>query len=124
MQSMPLHRGRGWPCKQLEEPDYDGYPMDGMEEEKKQWLKMKATEQWCYNILTSNKAEDYHQCEKAHVSEYNARRHEPKKPSAAAEAPPKTATSPANVEKNQEKTEKLKEQSILLYIKYVKSSLH
>ena len=51
-----------------------------MGEEKKWWLKMKATEQWHYNILTSNKADDYHQREKAHVSEYNARRHEQKQP--------------------------------------------
>ena len=79
MQSMPICRGRGQPHKQLEEPNYDGYPVDGMEEEKKQWLKMKATEKWHYNILTSNKAEDYHQCEKTHVSEYNARRGEQKK---------------------------------------------
>ena len=85
---------------------------------------MKATEQWCYNILTSNKAEDYCQREKACVSEYNARRCEQKQPSAAAGAHPKTATSPASVDKNQEKTEKLKEQSRLWYIKYVKSSLH
>ena len=85
---------------------------------------MKATKQWRYNILTSNKAEDYCQCEKAHLSEYNARRREQKQPSAAAGAPPKTATSPASVDKNQEKTEKLKEQSRLWYVKYIKSSLH
>ena len=85
---------------------------------------MKAAEQWHYNILTSNKAKDYHQYEKAHVSEYNARKHEQKQPSAAAGAPPKAATSPASVDKNQEKTEKLKEQSRLWYVKYVKSSLH
>ena len=124
MQSMPLHRGRGRPHKQLEEPNYDGYPVDGTEEEKKWWLKLKATEQWCYNILTSNKAEDYRQHEKARVSEYNARRCEQKQPPAAAGAPPKTATSSASVDKNQEKTEKLKEQSRLWYVKYVKSSLH
>ena len=46
---------------------------------------------------------------------------EKKQPSAAAGAPPKTATSPASVDKNQEKTEKLKERSRL---RYVKSSLH
>ena len=80
MQSMPLCRGRGQPCKQLEEPNYDGYPVDGTEEEKKQRLKMKAREQWHYNVLTSNKAEDYYQHEKACVSEYNARRHEQKNP--------------------------------------------
>ena len=63
-----------------------------MEEEKKQWLKMKPTEQWHYNILTSNKGEDYRQHEKACVREYNAKRREQKQPSAAAGASPKTAT--------------------------------
>ena len=120
MQSMPLRRGRGRPHKQLAEPNYDGYPVDGTGEEKQRWLKMKAAEQWRYNILTSNKAEDYREREKAHVREYNARKHEQKQPSAAAGAPPKTATSSASVD-NKEKTEKLKEQSRL---RYVKSSLH
>ena len=41
---------------------------------------MKETEQWHYNILTSNKAEDYRQREKARVSEYNAGRCEQKNP--------------------------------------------
>ena len=43
-----------------------------------------------FNVLSSNKAEDYCQCEKACVREYNAKR----QPSAAAGAPPKTATPP------------------------------
>ena len=46
MESMSLGRGRGRHWKQLIEPSYDGYPVDGSEEEKKRWLKMKATEQW------------------------------------------------------------------------------
>ena len=56
MESMSLGRGRGRPQKQLVEPSYDGYPVDGSEEEKKWWLKMRATQQWWYNILTSNQA--------------------------------------------------------------------
>ena len=63
MESMSLGRGRGRPRKQLVEPSYDGYPVDGSEEEKKRWLKMKATEQWRYNILTSNQAAEYRERE-------------------------------------------------------------
>ena len=68
MQSMSLGRGRGRPRKDLVEPSLDGYPADGTEEEKKQWLCMKCMEQWRYNILTSNKAEEYREKEKAWCS--------------------------------------------------------
>ena len=51
MESMSLGRGRGRPRKQLTDPSYDGYPVDGSEEEIKRWLKMNATEQWQYNIF-------------------------------------------------------------------------
>ena len=63
MKCMSLSRGRGRPQKQLIEPSYEGYPVDGIEVEKKWWLKMKATEQW-YNILSSNQAAEYCGCEK------------------------------------------------------------
>ena len=71
MQKISLRRGCGRPCKQLMEPTYEGYPADGMKEEKASWLKMKAIEQWHYNILTSNKVAEYHESERKHVSEYN-----------------------------------------------------
>ena len=101
----------------LEELSYDGYPVDGTEEEKKRWLKQKATKQWRYNILTSNQAEEYHQCEKEWVCNYNASKHQQKQPTAAAGAP---AATPSVKEKD-DKTEKSKAQSRLRYIKYVNS---
>ena len=64
--------------------------MDGTEEEKKRWLKQKATEKWRYNILTSNQAEEYHQHEKERVPNYNARKRQQKQPTAADEAPAAT----------------------------------
>ena len=50
------------------EPTYEGYPADSTKEEKASWLKMKATEQWRYNILTGNKAAEYHESERKSVS--------------------------------------------------------
>ena len=77
---MSLGRGRGRPQK-LIEPSYEGYPVDGTEVEKMRWLKMKATEQWRYNILSSNQAAEYHECERHRVREYQMRKAQ-QKPSA------------------------------------------
>ena len=71
MQNISLARGWGRPCKQLTEPSYKGYPADGSKEEKQKWLKTKATEQWSYNILMSNRAAEYHESERKRVSAYN-----------------------------------------------------
>ena len=120
MQSMSLGRGRGRPRKQLQEPSYEGYPVNGSEEEKKRWLKQKATEQWRYNMLTSNQADEFREHEKLRVKEYQARKRQQKKPPAAAagapSAPEYIQESPVTVE---EKTEKSKAQSRLRYVKYI-----
>ena len=104
MQSMSLGRGRGRPRKQLEELSYDGYPVNWTEEEKKKMVKQKATEQWRYNIPTSNQAEKYHQHEREWVHDYNARKYQQKQPTAAAGAPAATPS----VEEKDDKTEKSK----------------
>ena len=91
--------------------------MDGTEEEKKRWLKQKATKQWRYNILMSNQAEEYHQHEKERVQNYNTRKHQQKQPTAATGSPADTPS----VKEKEDKTEKSKAQSRLWYVKYLNS---
>ena len=115
---MQLGRGRGRPCKELQDPSMDGFPEHGTGEEKQRWLKMKATEIWRYNILTSNQGAEYRRHENACVREYN---HE-KKAAAAASAsqlPPPTDVPTPDVQ-DVDLVQKVKEQSRLRYIKYVK----
>ena len=71
LQNISSDRGHGGPRKQLTEPSYEGYPAHSAKEEKAKWLKMKATEQWHYNILMSNKAAEYWESECERVSAYN-----------------------------------------------------
>ena len=94
---MSLSMGRGRSQKQLIEPSYEGYPVDGTEVEKKRWLKMKATEQWRYNILSSNQATEYCEHERHQVWEYQMRKVQ-QKPSAAMGAPPCLLPTPEMVE--------------------------
>ena len=96
MKCMSLSRGRGRPQKQLIEPSYEGYPVDGTEVEKKWWLKMKATEQWRYNILSSNQATEYHEHERHRVREYQMRKAQQKQ-STAVGAPPCSSPTPEMV---------------------------
>ena len=122
MQKIALGRGRGRPRKQLTEPTYEGYPADGTKEEKAKWLKMKATEQWRYNILTSNKAAEFRESERKRVSEYNKR----KKSSTAISQPkdkPEEKAEPeesCEISETEDKQETSKEKSRLRYVKYIK----
>ena len=120
MQKISIGRGHGRPCKQLVEPTYEG-PADGTKEEKARWLKMKAMEQWCYNILTSNKTAEYHENERKCVSEYNKHKKsstaisQPKdKPQEKAE--PEESCEISDTEDKQEEKKKA-EFSIVKYIK-------
>ena len=70
MQSMNIGRGRGRPQKQLIEPSMEGFPEHGTGNEKHRWLKMKATELWQYNMLTSDQSSEFRKKENAHVCEY------------------------------------------------------
>ena len=122
MQKISIGRGCGRPHKQLVEPTYEGYPADGTKEEKARWLKMKAMEQWCYNILTSNKAVEYHESERKCVSEYNKH----KKLSTAISQPkdkPQEKAEPeesCEISDTEDKQEASKEKSRVQYIKYIK----
>ena len=112
----------GRPHKQLAEPTYEGYPADGTKEEKARWLKMKATEQWQYNILTSNKAAEYRESKRKRVSEYNKR----KKLSTAISQPkdkPQEKAEPeesCEISDTEDKQEASKEKSRVQYVKYIK----
>ena len=121
-QKISLGRGCGRPCKQLMEPTYEGYPADSMKEKKARWLKMKAMEQWCYNILASNKVAEYFESERKHVSEYN----KCKKSSTATSQPKDKPEEKAEPEESceigdtEDKQEASKEKSRLQYVKYIK----
>ena len=109
MQSMQLGRGKGRPCKELQEPSMDSFHEHGTGEEKQRWLKMKATEIWRYNILTSNQGAGYRRRENAHVREYNNK----KKAAAAASAsqlPPPIDVPTPDVQ-DVDPVQKVKEQS-------------
>ena len=83
---------------------------------------MKATEQRCYNILTSNKAVKYHESERKRMSEYN----KCKKSSTAISQPKDNPQEKAEPEESceisdtEDKQEASKEISRVRYIKYIK----
>ena len=122
LQKISLGRGCGRPCKQLIKPSYEGYPADGTKEEKAKWSKMKATEQWRYNILTSNHAAEYQESERKQVSEYN----KCKKAATATGQPnnkPKEVADPeesGEIPDTEDKQEAAKEKGRLQYVKYIK----
>ena len=122
LQNISLGRGHGRPCKQLIEPTYEGYPADGTKEEKARWLKMKATEQWRYNILTSNWATEYRESERKWVSAYNKH----KKAATVTGQPKDNLQEEVDPEESveipdtEEKQDAAKEKSRLWYVKYVK----
>ena len=70
MQSINISRGRGRPWKQLIEPSMEGFPEHGPGDEMHRWLKMKVTELWRYNMLTSDQSAEFRKKENAHVCEY------------------------------------------------------
>ena len=117
-----MGRGHGRLEKQLIEPSYESYPAEGTKEEKAKWLKMKMTEQWCYNILMSNKAAEYWESEWKRVSEYN----KCKKAARPTGQPKDKVQEVADPEESGEipepdnKQETAKEKSRLRYVKYVK----
>ena len=122
LQNISLGRGCGRPCKQLIKPIYEGYLADGTKEEKARWLKMKATEQWRYNILTSNWAAEYHESERKWVTAYN----KCKKAATATCQPkdnPQEVVDPeesVEIPDTEEKQDAAKEKSRLWYVKYIK----
>ena len=75
--------------KQLVAPTLDGFPIGSMEDEKQKWFHKKCTEQWRYNILTSNKAAEFGEKERARCkAAYHARKEKKAEASAAVGTPP------------------------------------
>ena len=89
LQSMSIGRGKGRPRKQLVAPTLDGFPIDSTEDEKQKWFNKKCTEQWWYNILTSNKAAEFREKERVRCkAAYHARKEKKVEASAAVGTPP------------------------------------
>ena len=89
LQSMSIGRGKGRPRKQLVAPTLDGFSIGGMEDKKQKWFHKKCTEQWRYNILTSNKAAEFREKERARCkAAYHARKEKKAEASAAVGPPP------------------------------------
>ena len=64
MTGMTLGRCRGIPHKELKEPTFDDFPVDGTPLEKQHWFKAEQSEQWWYQKLTSDDFAAYCQAEK------------------------------------------------------------
>ena len=89
LQSMSIGRGKGRPRKQLVAPTLDGFLIGGTEDDKQKWFHKKCTEQWWYNILTSNKAAEFREKERArYKAAYHARKEKKAEASAAVGTPP------------------------------------
>ena len=66
---------RGRPCKEIQPPSYEDFPVRGSLEEQKHWMKLKNTQYWHYTKLTGPEGEEYWKRESAHVSKaYNKKK--------------------------------------------------
>ena len=85
---LALARGQGHPCKMLQQPSYDDYPMDRTKAEQNAWVRCKSAEQWRYNKLMSPSAEAYREAENIHASKfhYEKKKGQDKKHAAAGKA--------------------------------------
>ena len=104
---MMLARGRGRPCKQLQEPSCDGCLGNGRLLNNGDIISSSQTKQ------------EYHQCEKEWVRNYNARKHQQEQPTSATGAPADMPT----VKEKEDKMEKSKAQSRLQYVNTIKNEI-
>ena len=116
MQSMNISRGRGRPQKQLIEPSMEGFPEHGTGDEKHRWLKMKATELWRYNMLTSDQSAEFRKKENAHVWEYYHKKKVAEAAAASGQPPPHPPT-PSADDDTPDSQDKAREKSQLQYVK-------
>ena len=111
MQSMNIGRGRGRPQRQLIEPSMEGFSEHGTGEEKHRWLKMKATELWRYNMLTSDQSSEFRKKENARVHEYYHKKKVAQAAAASGQPPPPPPTpcadndTPDSQDKTREKSQ-------------------
>ena len=118
MQSMNISRGRGRPQKQLIEPSMEGFPEHGTGEEKHRWLKMKVTELWRYNMLTSDQSSEFRKKENARVREYYRKKKVAQAAAASGQPPPPPPT-PCAEDDTPDSQDKAREKSRLRYVKYL-----
>ena len=52
-------QGCGWPCKVHTKPIYSDFPVSTTQEDQERWFKMKTTQRWMFNKLTSDYVEEY-----------------------------------------------------------------
>ena len=116
---MSIGRGKGRPRTQLVAPTLDGFPIGSMEDEKQKWFHKKCTEQWQYNILTSNKAAEFREKERVRCkAAYHARKEKKAEASAVVGTPPHAELPDDDVQ--EDKREKSKELSRLWYVKHTR----
>ena len=115
MQSMNIGRGRGRPQKQLIEPSMEGFPEHGTGDEHR-WLKMKVTELWQYNMLTSDQSAELRKKENAHVCEYYCKKKVAEAAAASGQPPPRPPTPSADYD-TPDSQDKAREKSRLRYVK-------
>ena len=118
MQSMNIGRGRGRPWKQLIEPSMEGFPEHGTSEEKNRWLKMKVTELWRYNMLTSDQSLEFRKKKNARGCEYYRKKKVAQAAAASGQPPPPPPT-PCADDDTPDSQDKAREKSQLQYIKYL-----
>ena len=110
-EGLTLGCGRGWPHKSLQPPSFEGFPEQGMKEEKVCWLKQKVTEQWRYNFLQSDKAAKFCRSENARVKCYQAQKKA--KAAAAMGAPSSPTVEIIDEDTGNDKADRAKEKSRL-----------
>ena len=116
MQSMNFGRGRGRPWKQLIEPSMEGFPEHDTGDEKHRWLKMKVTELWRYNMLTSDQSAEFRKKENAHVCEYYCKKKVAEAAAGSGQPPPCPPT-PSADDDTLDSQDKAREKSRLQYVK-------
>ena len=121
LQSLSIGREKGRPRKQLVAPALDGFPIGSTEDEKQKWFHKKCTEQWWYNILTSNKAAELRVKERARCKEHTMPgRRRRWRHLQQLEPPPPHAELPDD---NVQEREKSTELSRLWYVKHTRKIL-
>ena len=70
LEGIKLGRGHGHPCKTLQPPTYDDFPIGASQSDIDKYLKAKKTQRWQYKKLTSSSALEHQQKERERVSKF------------------------------------------------------
>ena len=96
----------------------EGFPEHGTGDEKHRWLKMKATELWRYNMLTSDQSAEFRKKENAHVREYY-RKKKVAEAAAASGQPPPHPPIPSADNDTSDSQDKAREKKLIVVCKIV-----